>query len=349
MLTAAPAREHGGRASARASSSSPSAEQLSRLERGQVNEIQRARLLAAVGHAACEDGAANVTVAHIVERAGVSRRTFYEVFGDAHECLQAAFEDALARASARAAPAWQAEGSWLERLRGALTELLYLFDEEPVTGRLLVVESLAAGHRVLGQRAQVLDQIVKALQEDRPSSRSSARQAHRGDPGHLEVEGALGGVLGVLHTRLAGSSRGQLSELAGPLMSMLVLPFLGPAAARRETARPAPAPATPRPEYPSDAAPQKDPFKAAGMRLTYRTMRVLDAIAQHPGGSNRQIANHAELSDQGQTSKLLARLERVGVIFNNSQGQANGEANAWTLTQAGLRLTDSIRLHVQTR
>ena len=29
-----------------------------------------------------EHGAANVTVAHVVERAGVSRRTFYEIFDD---------------------------------------------------------------------------------------------------------------------------------------------------------------------------------------------------------------------------------------------------------------------------
>lgn len=329
------------------SAASFSPEELARIERGQINEIQRARLVAGVGQAACEHGAANVTVAQVVEHAGVSRRTFYEIFGDAHECLLAALEDALAHASARVVPVWRAQGSWQERLRGALTELLRLFDEEPMTVRLLVVESLAAGHAVLRRRAQVLAQIVNTLQDERPPSRNGARQANDRGPANVEVEGALGGALGVLHSRLTGFPDGPLSELAGPLMSMLVLPYLGSAAARREMARPAPAPAKSRPESPGGAMPQKDLFKAAGMRLTYRTMRVLDAIAEHPGGSNREIANHAELNDQGQTSKLLARLERVGMILNNSPGQANGEANAWTLTQAGLRLTDSIRLHVQ--
>ncbi len=46
-----------------------------------------------------ERGAANVSVAHVVERAGVSRRTFYELFADREECFLAAFDDAVSRAS----------------------------------------------------------------------------------------------------------------------------------------------------------------------------------------------------------------------------------------------------------
>ena len=45
---------------------------------GGVIEIQRGRILAAMVEVSAERGAGNVTVAHIVERAGVSRRTFYE-------------------------------------------------------------------------------------------------------------------------------------------------------------------------------------------------------------------------------------------------------------------------------
>ena len=41
-------------------------------------------------------GAANVSVAHVVERSGVSRRTFYETFVDREDCFLAAFDEALA-------------------------------------------------------------------------------------------------------------------------------------------------------------------------------------------------------------------------------------------------------------
>jgi chromosome segregation and condensation protein ScpB len=42
--------------------------------------------------------------------------------------------------------------------------------------------------------------------------------------------------------------------------------------------------------------------------------------------------------DEGQISKLLARVERFGLIRNTGDGQAKGAANAWTLTPRGAEL-----------
>ncbi len=74
------------------------------------------------------------------------------------------------------------------------------------------------------------------------------------------------------------------------------------------------------------------------MRLTYRTLRVLSAIASQPGASNRQVGETAGVHDQGQISKLLARLERLGLIQNAGQGQPRGEPNAWGLTARGFEV-----------
>jgi AcrR family transcriptional regulator len=52
-----------------------------------VAEIQRQRIVDATAEAAAERGAANVRVAHIVAGAGISRRTFYELFGDREAAL----------------------------------------------------------------------------------------------------------------------------------------------------------------------------------------------------------------------------------------------------------------------
>jgi AcrR family transcriptional regulator len=40
-----------------------------------------------------------MSVARVTGRAGVSRRTFYDLFEDREDCFLAAFEEALARAS----------------------------------------------------------------------------------------------------------------------------------------------------------------------------------------------------------------------------------------------------------
>jgi DNA-binding MarR family transcriptional regulator len=88
-------------------------------------------------------------------------------------------------------------------------------------------------------------------------------------------------------------------------------------------------------------APTTDPLAGLQMRLTYRTARVLEAVAAQPGASNRQVADHAGIQDQGQVSKLLARLERLGLLVNRGQG----EPNAWSLTAAGMAVTHSIAAH----
>jgi DNA-binding MarR family transcriptional regulator len=79
------------------------------------------------------------------------------------------------------------------------------------------------------------------------------------------------------------------------------------------------------------------------MRLTYRTVRVLSAIANDPGSSNRSLGDAAGIGDQGQVSKLLARLQRLGLIENKGIGAATrGEPNAWTLTGKGHDVHDTI-------
>jgi hypothetical protein len=79
------------------------------------------------------------------------------------------------------------------------------------------------------------------------------------------------------------------------------------------------------------------------VRATYRTTRVLSAIGETPGLSNREIADAAGLSDEGQTSKLLHRLEQRGLVQNCGLGQAQGGSNAWLLTEYGEQVLDATR------
>jgi DNA-binding MarR family transcriptional regulator len=160
----------------------------------------------------------------------------------------------------------------------------------------------------------------------------------------LTAEGVVGGALAVLYARFTDRRRAERPEpfvrLLGPLMAMIVLPYLGPAGARREIARPVPR-ARRRPQQP-----RSNPLAGLDMRLTYRTARVLTALAAHQGASNREIADAAGIHDQGQISKLLARLEHRGLIANSGAGQTRGEPNAWRLTPRGREVEEVI--HQQT-
>ena len=58
-------------------------------------------------------------------------------------------------------------------------------------------------------------------------------------------------------------------------------------------------------------------------------------IAELPGASNREVADSAGVTDPGQISKLLRRLERLGLTVNTGGGRQSGEPNAWKLTLLG--------------
>jgi AcrR family transcriptional regulator len=300
----------------------------------QLAQIQRARILAAMVDVACERGAANVSVADVTSRCGVSRRTFYELFTDREDCFAAAFEDALALAAACVLPAFEAERKWVERLRAGVTALMYFFDEQPKLGQLLVCESLVGGRRVLERRMQVMEQLAVFVNEGRHESKLGEGTSL------LHAEGAVGGVLSILQKLLAYEHEPPI-ELAGVFASMLVMAYLGPAAAQRERDRPIEPLALVR----RDGAALSDPFKHAGMRLTYRTVSVLSLVAENPGSSNRTLGELAGVRDQGQVSKLLARLKRLGLIDNGDGERSQGAPNAWVLTDAGRRLANSIRRH----
>jgi hypothetical protein len=150
----------------------------------------------------------------------------------------------------------------------------------------------------------------------------------------------IGAVLAVLHTRLLERSSAPYAGLHGSLMSMIVLPYLGARAAASELRRPAPAVRTRgRGERPVAT----NPMAGLDMRLTYRTVRVLAAIRERPLASNREVADGAGIADQGQISKLLSRLEGLGLIENMDRIQSKGAPNEWRLTERGERVERATR------
>src|SRR5579864_4531053 len=103
----------------------------------------------AMADAVIDREACSVTVADVVARAGISRRTFYEYFEDREECFQLTFEWGVRRARAVMAEAYARESRWLDGIRTALAALLALMDEEPALARLCVVRALGGGAEVL--------------------------------------------------------------------------------------------------------------------------------------------------------------------------------------------------------
>lgn len=296
--------------------------------RVRVGAAQRLRIISAMVALASENGAASTTVTELVRLAGVSRKTFYELFEDRGDCMLATTEHALALACERAEVGYRGGEQWIDGVRGGLEALLQFFDEKPQLARICIVQSAAAGPAALARRGEALGGFATVVDEGRALAR------HQPPP--LTAEGIVGGVVSVVTTRLLSPEPAPLLDLVNPLMSAIVLPYRGQAAARKQLTRPvSPAPS------PAAHRPTPDALDSLPLRLTHRTMAVLSAISAEPGLTNLEVSERAGIGDQGQISKLLARLSGLS-LTENTCGQPRGTANRWHLTRRGQEVHDAI-------
>ena len=298
-----------------------------------VDEFQRARILAAMAELACEQGPEHVTVTQVAARVRVARRTFYDIFTDREECLVAVVDEALLHIGRRACSAFANDGEWVDRVRAALFELLLYVEFEPDLARLCLLRLNADEPAMRKRRRKLVRTLAAAIEQGRPaqSPPSSSRAP-------FAAEALVGAIASLLYTRLLARESVCARELLGPLMSVLVLPYLGSLAAHHELSQPPP-PSAPHPT-PTGHVDEPAPQPSIG-RVTYRTARALNAIAASPGASNRNIALAAGIKDPGQISRLLTRLQNLGLIQNRGGGPAG---NAWHLTDEGRALSGTIGL-----
>lgn len=299
-------------------------------QRARVAEFQRSRLLNAATAIACEHGYEGMTATAVVTRAGASRKTFYSLFEDRDDCFLAVLDQALAQIADAVVPAYEQGRRWEERVRAGLVALLAFLEREHDLGLLVLVHGVGYAPGSMGLRERVLERLWDVVEGGRSETAVSR------EPSPVTGEAVVGGVLAVILTRLQTDPR-ELMALVNPLMWMIVLPYRGSAAAARQLRRAKPSYA----EVPP--APVQEPLRELNMRLTYRTARVLEAIAVAPAVNNAQIAAQVDIKDQGQISKLLSRLARLGLIENRGAGQRRGAANAWHLTDRGIELESAIR------
>jgi AcrR family transcriptional regulator len=295
--------------------------------------VQRARMLIAAVQVVGDVGYQGMSVARVCARAGVSRRTFYDFFEDRESFFLEVFEEAAARFAMVAREAALGESTWRGKVRAGLSALLLLAGDEPALGSLLVKDALSCGPVVLHARARWLETLHGIIDQ----GRDEAKTGRMLPP--VTAEGTVGAVLAVIYMRMLDRDERPLVELLNPLMGMIVLPYLGRGVAAKELTLP-----VPKVSRVHRGKQQPPGLLLAGleMRVTYRTLRVLSAIADDPGASNREVAMAAGVHDQGQISKLLTRLENLGLINNTGLGHTKGEPNAWSLTPRGQQIEQTI-------
>jgi AcrR family transcriptional regulator len=202
------------------------------LSRAEVSANQRGRMIDATIEVVGEKGYAELTVADIIKRAGVSRRAFYEHFSNREACFLATYDTIMAESSAVVAHAFghddgngsangyptdngraNANGNGIAGgVQGAIEAICKRALRRPDVLKVLMVEIGAAGPEGTARREQLGAGYENALRE------SLGLPPGPGPIPNPVLRGVIGGISTVLYTRVQEGKRKRLLELAPDLV-----------------------------------------------------------------------------------------------------------------------------------
>lgn len=268
-----------------------------------------------------EHGFAAASVSAVCARAGVSRQTFYECFGDREQCFRAILDDGYAESREIIIRSFETAGSWREGFRDALASMLFLFESNPELARVWVLDSLAAGPWALEHRERKVGELTRDILRhwQVPADVGSHPMA---------VPTVMAGILATIQDALRSEAK-PLIMLLGPLMGIATSPFVGAgevaaevAAGDRLAAEIAAGARTPRGFA---AAPAVELPAALAHPRALRLRACLLYLASEPGASNRRIARAIGVTSDAHISALVSRLVELGLVTrtNLRRGLAN--------------------------
>jgi len=280
-----------------------------------------------MGELVAELGDTAISVHHVCRRAGVSRRTFYDVYVDRDACLLDTLgvaQDQLVGCVADAVVAVGAE--WEDRAVAAARALVGTLCADRTLGYLCLVAPAASGRDALILQRMTIDEIGRLLGEPPQIA----------VPSGAVLAAALGGVFELLGRRLTDTGQGAgQGDLAGAATYTLLAPFIG---RRRAVIRASvldDATVFVTRWTPADAGVDNQP----GLLVTELTRLTLEYLSEHPDATNIAVARAVDVRHESQMSRHLARLQREGVVEHRKEGRTN----AWRLTTRGEEAARSLR------
>jgi AcrR family transcriptional regulator len=301
--------------------------QRSRLTHGPAT--QRARLVAAMGELVAELGSTTIGVHHVCQRAGISRRTFYDLYEDRDGCLVETLDAAYGQLLTHIAEAVADAGEeWEDRTVAATQALLVALEADRVLAHLCLMPA-AGGHRdALTLRRAAISRIV-ALLTGAPVPAL---------PCEPVLAGALGGVWELALRSLTDEPEASIEQLAGAAIYLMLAPFAGRRQAASRAAGRGSTVAYVTRWRPTVAGEADD----RGLLVTELTADTLRFLARNPGAANVEISRALDVRHESQMSRHLVRLERAGMVERRKEGRTN----AWRLTARGEEAARSLRFDV---
>lgn len=178
-----------------------------------------------------ERGYPDTRVVDVIAVAGVSRKTFYELFKSKEDCFLATYDVLLGNLLGDTARGFESKpgARWTDRVAAGLAALLEHLAQHPDEARFAIVEVLAAGPKALARRDAALRQFTGFLDAGRAETPVEL-------PGITSLS-LVGGINELLYSEILHGAATNLPNRLPDLMFWIALPFLGPDGAAGERER----------------------------------------------------------------------------------------------------------------
>jgi DNA-binding MarR family transcriptional regulator len=224
---------------------------------------------------------------------------------------------------------------WLERIGAGVRALLGFLDDEPLWAGVLVLEQPPELPCEGALASECVRRVHSALGVVLEEGRGEVIVGADINPSTaLIAELVTLGGLSLIRMSMLRQPNTPLVDLAPLLMSSIVVPYLGPGAAKADRSGSVDL---------AGGAASEVPVRAAVLpiRPQPHSLLALNVLASAPFSSNPELAAAVGM-DSKQASKALRLFEQRGLIENARPGLAPREPNAWLLTLYGHRVLELI-------
>lgn len=191
------------------------------LSRAEVRHSQETRVRVATVEVVAERGYAGASVREIASRAGISTKTFYELYPDKEVAFLATYAavDILVERMREAAAAAETAAGVIE---AGLTTYLGTLAANPAFTQSLVVEAVASTDRIRERRTQGLRDFTATMVEGLRRVRGPQGPDPMPTPGgQILLIGALGAVNELVVQHLGSAPASTLPDITSPALELL--------------------------------------------------------------------------------------------------------------------------------
>jgi AcrR family transcriptional regulator len=175
---------------------------------------------------AVREGYAHTCIERVLSATNLPEAAFYEFFEGIEDCCNRASDELIDELELVVLAQTSGEAPWPERIRRGLQTLLSVIAENPDRAHFVMIESLGAGPPAAERlrSAQAMFALVIEGGREYAESIEGCSVEHLSE---LTAEGIIGGITGIVHTRVFEEDTAELPALLPELLYFALVPYLG--------------------------------------------------------------------------------------------------------------------------